>query len=94
MAWARQLANHRDSGSGAARGFFFSSEISGQNLSNEEYLTRLYRTFMNREPDEAGFNAWLSQLNDGVSREEIFSGFVGSQEFTGICDSYGIERGM
>ena len=92
MAWARQLANQRDTGTGAARGFFFSSEFTGQNLSNGEYVTRLYRTFMNREPDQAGYDAWVSQLDSGVGREEVFDGFAQSIEFARICAQYGIVR--
>ena len=92
MAWARQLANQRDTGTGAARGFFFSSEFTGQNVSNGEYVTRLYRTFMNREPDQAGYDAWVGQLDSGVSREEVFDGFAQSIEFARICASYGIVR--
>ena len=93
MAWARQLANQRDTGTGAARGFFFSSEFTNQNVSNGEYVTRLYRTFMGREPDQAGYDAWVGQLDSGVSREEVFNGFAASQEFTVICGQYGIIRG-
>ncbi|MBO4637849.1 MAG: DUF4214 domain-containing protein, partial [Clostridiales bacterium] len=37
-------------------------------------------------------NAWVAQLNEGVSREEVFEGFAQSPEFTGICASYGIIR--
>lgn len=48
---------------------------------------------MGREPDEAGYNAWVGQLNSGVSREEVFNGFAQSQEFTQICAWYGIARG-
>ena len=92
MAWARQLANQRDTGTGAARGFFFSSEFTGQNVSNGEYVTRLYRTFMNREPDQAGYDAWVAQLDAGASREEVFEGFAQSPEFARICASYGIIR--
>ena len=92
MAWARQLANQRDTGTGAARGFFFSSEFTGQNVSNGEYVSRLYRTFMGREPDSDGYNAWVSQLDSGVSREEVFNGFAGSNEFRRICAQYGIVR--
>ncbi|MBO4635644.1 MAG: DUF4214 domain-containing protein, partial [Clostridiales bacterium] len=93
MAWARQLANRRDTGAGAARGFFFSSEFLHQNVDNGEFVRRLYLTFMGREPDEAGYNAWVGQLDSGVSRNEVFEGFVGSQEFTDICSKYGIIRG-
>ncbi|MBO4637488.1 MAG: DUF4214 domain-containing protein [Clostridiales bacterium] len=93
LAWARQLANQRDTGTGAARGFFFSEEFTRQNVSNEEYVNRLYRTFMGREADEAGFSAWVAQLNAGTSREEVFNGFAQSVEFTRICASYGIIKG-
>ena len=92
MAWARQLANQRDTGTGAAHGFFFSSEFTGQNVSNSEFVTRLYRTFMGREPDTDGFNAWVAQLDSGVSREEVFNGFACSPEFSVICADYGIIR--
>ncbi|MBO4637851.1 MAG: DUF4214 domain-containing protein [Clostridiales bacterium] len=92
MAWARQLSNQRDTGTGAAHGFFFSDEFVNQNVSNTEFVNRLYRTFMGREADEAGFNAWVAQLDSGVSREEVFNGFAGSQEFMRICADYGIIR--
>ena len=93
MAWARQLANQRDTGTGSARGFFFSEEFTRQNVSNDEFVNRLYRTFMGREADEAGFTAWVAQLDNGVSREEVFNGFAESPEFARICASYGIIKG-
>ena len=92
MAWARQLANQRDTGTGAARGFFFSSEFTNQNVSNRDFVRRLYLTFMDREPDESGYNAWVTQLDSGVSREEVFNGFALSPEFSRICADYGIIR--
>ena len=93
MAWARQLANLKDSGSNAAHGFFFSDEMLNNPVSDEEYVTRLYLTFMDRNPDEAGFNAWVGQLNSGAaSREEVFNGFAASDEFGRICANYGIIR--
>ena len=93
MAWARQLANQRDTGSGAARGFFFSAEFTGRNYSNSEYVTSLYRAILGREPDEAGLAAWTAQLDEGsASREEVFDGFACSPEFGRICADYGILR--
>ena len=92
LAWARQLANQRDTGTGAAYGFFFSEEFINQNVDNAEYVNRLYRTFMGREADEDGFNAWVAQLDSGVSREEVFNGFAESPEFGRICAAYGIIR--
>ena len=91
-AWALQLANLRDTGTNAAHGFFFSDEMNNAGISNEEFVTRLYLTFMDRNPDQAGFNAWVGQLNSGVSREEVFQGFAQSTEFGTICANYGIIR--
>ncbi len=88
--WASQLANMKISGSVAAHGFFFSQEFLDGNYSDAEYVTRLYHTFMNREPDPAGFADWTGQLAAGASRESVFQGFAGSQEWAGICADYGI----
>ncbi len=88
--WANQLANMQISGSQAAHGFFFSDEFIAHGFSNEEYVNRLYRTFMGREADPAGFADWVGQLNSGVSRESVFQGFAGSAEWAGICAEYGI----
>jgi hypothetical protein len=71
----------------------FSKEYTAKNTSNQEYVTMLYNVFMNRSPDESGLNAWVNLLEQGMSREYIFKGFVESQEYTKICATYGIERG-
>ncbi len=92
-SWVRQLINHENSGAGVGYGFFFSPEFINRNLTNEEYVATLYRVFLGREPDQAGFNSWVSQLNNGADRLSIFRGFAHSQEYTNICNSYGIDRG-
>ena len=88
--WADQIANMKITGSEAAHGFFFSAEFIDANYSDAEYVTRLYRTFMDREPDPAGFADWKGQLAAGASRESVFRGFAGSAEWAGICADYGI----
>ena len=88
--WSNKLANMQISGSVCAHGFFFSDEFTGQALSNDEYVTRLYRTFMNREPDPAGFADWTGRLTSGATREDVFQGFAGSAEWALICADYGI----
>lgn len=92
-SWVRQLINHENSGAGVAYGFFFSQEFINRNLTNEEYVATLYRVFLGREPDQAGFYSWVEQLNVGTDRLSIFRGFAHSQEYTNICSNYGIERG-
>ena len=92
MAWARQLANLKDTGSNAAYGFFFSDEMNSNPVSNEEFVTRLYLTFMDRQPDQGGIESWLNVLELGASREDVFNGFAQSSEFGAICANYGIIR--
>ncbi len=91
--WTAQLWNHSASGRKVAYGFIFSSEFKGKNYSNTAYVKQLYRAFMGREYDAAGLADWVGRLNRGASREDVFNGFAGSQEFTRICQSYGIVRG-
>ena len=90
--WSLALTNLDVSGSTAARGFFESQEFIGFNTDEREYLTRLYRTFMGREPDDGGKNYWLDSMAQGMTREQVFDCFVSSPEFTDICKSYGIDR--
>ena len=91
--WKDQLVTGKSVGAQVAYGFVFSKEYKNRNRTNEEYVTDLYKLFMDRDPDEAGFNDWVGKLNSGVSREEVYVGFVNSQEFYNICDSYGITAG-
>jgi len=91
--WKGQLLNGKAVGVHVAYGFLFSKEYTQKNKSNEDYVTDLYMLFMGREPDEAGFNDWVGQLNDGKSRVEVFAGFANSIEFYNICDEYGITAG-
>jgi len=90
--WSARLANHKISGTDAAYGFFFSREFIDHDLDNGEYIKRLYRTFMDREYDQAGFDYWMNKLNSGESRLSVFYGFADSAEFGVICSNYGIIR--
>ena len=88
--WTARLANREVTGTQAAYGFFFSSEFQNAHLSNEQYIQRLYQTFLGRDPEPAGYNYWLTRMADGASRTEVFYGFSGSAEFAGICAYAGI----
>ena len=59
---------------------------------NREFVTICYKTYLNREPDQAGLNAWVKLMNQGSSADEILNGFINSQEFGKLCASYGIEK--
>lgn len=74
--------------SAAADGFFHSDEFINLFLSNDEYIKRLYRTFLGREPEPSGFNYWRKQIALGQTRDELLSGFANSDEFAGIVASF------
>ena len=83
--WAGELANFNVTGEFVGAAFFLSEEMNGYGLSNEEYLGRLYATFMNREPDLDGQDYWLTVMASGTPRAEVVFGFTRSAEFTEKC---------
>jgi|GEM_PF-226441 len=91
--WSLALTNLEKTGAGAAQLFFELPEFIGFKTDDKEYITRLYTTFMDREPEEGGMDYWMSKLKNGTSRREVMAGFASSPEFTDICKKYAIERG-
>lgn len=77
----------------AADGFLNSEEFISKALSDSEFISVLYRTFLNREPDSEGLSNWLTELAEGMSKDYVLHGFAESQEFTDLCSQYGMERG-
>ena len=91
--WTNRLWTHTASGRDVALGFIFSNEFTSKNYSNTAYVEQLYRAFLDRSADSTGMANWLSRLSGGQTRAQVFDGFVGSDEFTRICQGYGIVRG-
>ena len=91
-AWTGQLVRHETGAGELSKGFFFSPEFTNRKLSSREFVTICYKTYLNREPDQAGLNAWVKLMNQGSSADEILNGFINSQEFGKLCASYGIEK--
>lgn len=89
--WTSKLENHELAGDDIALGFFLSSEFINQNLSDEQFVTTLYRTLFDRQPDSDGYQGWLAYLSQGNSRESVILGFTGSPEFIDLCNSFGID---
>ena len=83
--WACELANFRCTGEQVGAAFFLSEEMNGYGLSNDEFVTRLYKTFMDRAPEEDGFKYWNETLNSGAGRDGAVLGFTRSEEFVGKC---------
>ncbi len=93
QAWTDVLKSGKEQGAKVAQGFIESKEFQERNLDDQTYIQILYRTFLNREADSQGLQAWLNVLNSGLSRMHVFKGFAESDEFTEICQNYGIVRG-
>lgn len=94
--WQQRIAESQARGEDAkpifremADFFFNSLEYVGNNTSDNQFITDLYRTFFQREPDQAGMNFWLGQLAAGVSRQNVMAGFLYSPEFTAFMQGLG-----
>lgn len=87
--WTDGLYTGIRTGADVARGFIFSPEFIGRNLSNADFVATLYRAFFARQPD-AGQTAWIAQLDSGATRESVVDGFIGSREFSNLATAFGI----
>ncbi|MBO4494742.1 MAG: DUF4214 domain-containing protein, partial [Clostridiales bacterium] len=92
--WALALTNLEQTGCSAAKLFFTSDEFVNFRLKNDEYVRRLYTTFMGRDPEASEIAYWVGEINAGrQSKDSVMAFFGQSEEFTKICKQYGIERG-
>ena len=89
--WADNLQNQIQTGADVAEGFIFSPEFMNKYTADEEYLTILYQAFFNRNADQGGWDAWMHELDSGMERGQVLNGFIYSQEFSGLCDNFGIK---
>ena len=62
-------------------------------ISNEEFVSRMYRAVFNRDADDGGRVTWETLLNNGMSRKIVIQKFTESEEFTNICASCGMTQG-
>ncbi len=91
--WTNRLLTKTSTGSDVAAGFINSTEFQKKKMTDEEYVTKLYRAFFDREPDKAGYEGWLKELKNGKSRDYVLRGFINSVEFNNLCKKYGINAG-
>lgn len=50
------------------------------NVDNDAFLTLLYNNILDRDPDQAGFDFWQDQQDNGLSRSVMLQHFSDSQE--------------
>ncbi len=89
--WATNIASGKIQPAELVYGFLGSVEFANrsENMTNEEFVDCMYHTFFDREPDQAGFAGWVSSLNNGTrARQDIIDGFVGSQEYINMVNSF------
>lgn len=91
--WTDVLKNGEQTGTSVAAGFIFSPELQNKSYSNGAYVDIMYDAFFGRKADSDGKAYWVDQMNAGMTREEIFTGFANSPEFFDLCDSYDIVAG-
>lgn len=88
--WTSAILNGVNTPEQVGYGFFFSPEMEKKNLSDEEFVTLLYRVFLDRTPDKQGLADWVSRLKDGMKREALMYGISKSAEFNTILNSFGL----
>lgn len=91
--WTAKLNNHTLSAADIISGFFNSQEYLGKNKSIDEQINDCYNAMLGRNPDSQGKANWSERMNIGMTLNAVCNGFVGSQEFKNLCNSYGIEPG-
>lgn len=89
--WTDRLVTGTSAGADIARGFIFSSEFNDRNTDDSTYVTILYKAFFARDPDSAGFDGWIEDLSNDVSRSDVLDGFLFSGEFANLSKSYNIK---
>ena len=88
--WVDRLYTGVRTGADVARGFVFSPEFGGRGTSNVEFVETLYTAFFDRPADATGLTNWSARLDGGMTRAQVLNGFIYSQEFSNLANSYGI----
>lgn len=68
-------------------------EFASLSTSSEDFITKNYNLLINREPDEDGFNYWMSQLGENSTKEQqlnLINQMAHSEEFMGKINEMGI----
>lgn len=90
--WLKKIENKEVDISIVVFEFFTSDEFKKIELTDEQYIDILYKTFFGRKADEAGKAYWSGALKAGNPRQSILSGFIESNEFEKLCGKAGVDR--
>ncbi len=84
--WVNEIKNGKTAAYVAKYFFLNSKEIKESNLSDEDFIRKIYKALLNREVEEEGLNYWLTELGEKkVPRVELFNYVIFSEEFQNLC---------
>lgn len=69
------------------------NEFGNLKISSEEFIKKVYKLLMNREPDEEGFDYWLKRLEDNPNNDQklaLINSMAGSEEFLSKINELGL----
>ena len=75
----------------ATTGFFHSQEYMGKTTDDNNFVITCYKTFLDRDYDQGGYDYWMNRLRNGESRDTVLAGFADSKEFQKIVSKSGWE---
>ena len=87
--WVGQMTNGTKTADQIARGFLFSDEFKGKNVSNEALIRILYKVYLNREADPAGLASWTAKLDSGMGLKDLLDTLVKTGEYKNVISGMG-----
>ena len=92
--WTNILVKKEKTAAEVGYNFVFSDEYKNKDTKDDAFVETLYNVFMDRKSDEEGKNYWVGLLEKGYSRRYVYRKFAHSEEYTKVCQSYKITRGV
>ena len=92
--WYNELTSGRKTASEIIDRFVNSPEYLNKHYNNGESVDILYQAMLGRNADAGGRANWVKKLENGQTLAHVINGFCFSNEFRGLCDSYGIKAGF
>ena len=82
QAWTKSLADGTDLDQ-VVRDFMASEEfqLTYGSTTNREFVTLLFQNVLDRNPAQAGLDAWSHRLDQGDTRESLVRDFLDTQEY-------------
>lgn len=81
--WTDSYFDANQSEAAVALGFTQAKEAGTDELTNTQFVNRLYEYALDRDADESGFDFWMQALDSSIAnRGDVLLGFVQSSEFT------------